>query len=33
MTMTLQTERLVLRQPNGGDADAIMAYYLSLIHI
>lgn len=27
MTMTLQTERLVLRQPNGGDADAIMAYY------
>ncbi|MEM9425231.1 MAG: GNAT family N-acetyltransferase [Pseudomonadota bacterium] len=27
MTMTLQTERLVLRRPNGGDADAIMAFY------
>ena len=27
MTMTLQTERLVLRRPNGGDAEAIMAFY------
>ncbi|MEL7150419.1 MAG: GNAT family N-acetyltransferase [Pseudomonadota bacterium] len=27
MTMSLQTERLVLRRPNGDDAAAIMAFY------